>query len=189
MTLADKSTCTTAAANTHKPSPNTIREGFILSSFRFLAPILCLLLFTACSTYIRQWELLENVTQTPQFNSGRMILPPDSDCSNIELEITRSYSGTRFYVNLLSLQAPPLQGDPTRTYLEIVFEQDEKPWIVHPWLFSGGQRLLLPDEVADALIDALMMGKSFTISIGRSTIFVIPDQFCEEYTKLISICL
>jgi hypothetical protein len=150
--------------------------------------LLSLFYLSACSPpYQRKWELQENMTLTSKFNSGRLILPPDSDCSNLELDITRSYSGTRFYVNLLSLQAPPLREDPSRTRLEIRFEDDEEPWIVYPFLFRGGQRLLFPAEVSETLIDALFQGRAFTISIGRSSLLAIPDQFCEEYAKLISL--
>jgi hypothetical protein len=157
---------------------------------QIIIALLSLFYLSACSpTYQRKWELQENITLTSKFNSGRLILPPDTDSSNLELDITRSYSGTRFYVNLLSLQAPPLKEDPSRTRLEIKFEADEEPWIVYPFLFRGGQRLLFPAEVAEALIDALFQGRTFTITIGRSTLLAIPDQFCEEYAKLISLSI
>jgi hypothetical protein len=155
--------------------------------FNIFLTLLILLTLTSCSSlYQRRWELQENTTPTPKFNSGRLILPPDSDCSNLELEITRTCSGTRFYVNLLSLQAPPLKDNPSRTRLRITFEEQD-PWDIDPFLFNGGQRLLLPADVAEILMDALFQGRSFTVSIGRSSITVIPDQFCEEYTKFISL--
>lgn len=147
---------------------------------------LCLISFLGCSPPARQWVIQDILTQIPCFSSGRLILGSDSDYSHLELEIVRNRSGIRFYVNLLFLQAPPLQSDPTRTRLEILFEGQE-PWVVHPYLFAGGQRLLLPGDVADILIQALLDDQSFHLQIGRSSISVIPDHFSISYRDLLAL--
>lgn len=147
---------------------------------------LCFLALTGCSETCRQWEIDEIVTKNPCFNGGRLILGPDTDCSHLEVELARDSSGIRFYVNLLFLRAPPWPEDPARTSLTIQFE-DQEPWIIHPYLLEGGQRLLFPGDAADLLIQSLLDGFSFTIQIGRSQISVVSTQFIELYKRLLDL--
>ncbi len=147
---------------------------------------LCLICLIGCSTSCRQWEIQEILTKNPCFSNGRLLLGPESDISHLELEITRNRSGIRFYVNLLFLQAPPCPQDTTRTALQIIFE-DQEPWTIYPYLFEGGQRLLLPGDVADSLIQALLEERSFTIQIGRNHLLVIPDNFALVYEHLLAL--
>lgn len=148
---------------------------------------LILLALTGCSTpACREWEIHAVKTRTPCFNGGRLLLGPDSDYSNLELELVRTSSGIRFYIDLLLLEALPWKEDPARTTVTIQFEEQE-PWVIHPYLFNGGQRLLIPGDEADLLVQALLDGFSFTIKIGRSQICVIPNKFTEGYTHLLDI--
>lgn len=148
---------------------------------------LCLIFLWSCSTpTCRQWEIQEIVTKRPCFNGGRLLLEPDSNLSTMELELVRNRSGVRFYINLLLLQAPSCKEDSTCARVEVLFENQE-PWLIYPYLLEGGQRLLIPDEVAKQLIQALSDQCSFTLKIGRSQIRVIPDNFLPAYEKLMAI--
>lgn len=158
---------------------------FLLSQRAFFA--LCLIFLFACTTTTcRQWEIQEIITKTPSFNGGRLILGPNSDYSYLELELIRNRSGIRFYINILFLQAPPLQSDSTRTSMEIRFEEQE-PWMIYPFLLEGGQRLLIPGDCADFLIQALINNHSFVMQIGRNQINVVPDNFFIAYERLLSL--
>jgi hypothetical protein len=158
------------------------------SDFRYGAYIaLCFIFLIGCSSQTcRQWEIDEIITKTPCFNGGRLILEPDSNCSNLEIELVRNSSGIRFYVNLLFLKAFPWPEDPARTTLSIQFEGQEA-WIIHPYVLEGGQRLLIPGDVADTLVQSLLDGFCFTIQIGRSQISVVPDKFIELYKRLLDL--
>ena len=148
---------------------------------------LCLIVLLSCSVPSRhQWEFQEIVTAFPRFNGGKAILGPSSSHSHLEIEIQRNSSGLRFYVNLLFLQALPKLDDPSRTSLEILFENQE-PWIIDAYLLAGGQRLLLPGEVADVLIQNLLNESSFILKMGRSQIEVLPDHFLSAYTRLLNV--
>lgn len=158
---------------------------------RSIAPrslfLLLMAILASCSKESsHQWEFEEVRTIRPEFNGGRLILAPDTDYSNLELEIVRSSSGIRFYINLLLFQAYPWPQDPTLTTLTIQFDEQE-PWVIHPYLLEGGQRLLLPGEIADTLIEALLQCQSFTIQIGRSQVNVSPTHFSEDYKALLDI--
>jgi len=128
----------------------------------------------------------EIITTHLCFNGGRLLLVPNSDYSHLEIELVRNASGIRFYINLLFLQALPLAEDPSRTSLTLLFE-DQVPCIVYPYLLEGGQRLLLPGDVADLLVQSLLDDRSFTLQIGRSQIVVTPTHFVEGYQRLLDI--
>jgi hypothetical protein len=146
---------------------------------------LFLLLLSSCSTSAcRQWEIQEIGSKIPCFNGGRLILEPDSDYSHLELEIIRNSSGIRFYINLLFLQASPWPKDPSRTCLTIQFS-DQEPWMVYPYLLEGGQRLLLPRDVADILVQSILDENAFTLQLGRSQISVVSTNFMKSYQRLL----
>lgn len=156
-----------------------IRQGAVLA--------LCIFFCCGCSSpACRQWELQEILTKRPCFNGGRLILGPDSNISQLEMELIRNRSGIRFYINLLFLQALPLKEDPCLTKVEIIFENQE-PWIIYPYLLEGGQRLMLPQAISEQLIQALTEDRPFTVKIGRSQLTAIPDNFLAAYEKLLAI--
>lgn len=151
---------------------------------------LCLILLGACSSpSCREWGIQINTTRCPQFNSGRLFLNPESDQSYIELEIVRSSSGLRMYINILFLRAMPYPDDPTRTKVEIFFEEEEDPWLIYPYIFEGGQRLLIPKDVSDYLIQVLQQDRSFTLKIGRFETSVVSAAFSKVYLELMNLSI
>ncbi len=155
--------------------------------FCFLKLLLVLLSVCSCSSSVcRQWEIQKVLTKHPCYNAGRLLWGPHSNFTYLELELARSRTGLRFYVNLLFLQARPCQEDSERTCLEILYDNQES-WVVYPYLFEGGQRLLLPGEVADVLIQALLNGRSFTVRLGRNCLEILPANFASLYETLLSL--
>lgn len=146
------------------------------------------LIFTfSCSVPTpRQWLLETTVTKYPQFNSALMILEPDSEISYVTLQLLRSTSGLHMYLNVLLLKTPPMENDPTRTTLELLVEGQE-PFLFYPYILNGEQRLLVPSDVADYIIELLLYGETFCIKAGRFKITVIPDHFQEAYNELMTL--
>lgn len=141
----------------------------------------------SCSTPSeRHWDIQEVRSHILSFNGGRMLLFSQSELSYLELELFRTADGLRFYLNILLLQALPLHDDPTRTSVTIQFE-DQEPWIVHPYILQGGQRLLFPGDVADRLIQALLDQQTFSIQVGRYKMNVIPSHFDLNLTRLLDL--
>lgn len=99
--------------------------------------------------------------------------------------MVRTSSGTRLYLNILFLKAPPCKEDPSRTTIEVIFENETRP--LQPTILQGGQRLLLDGEEANLLIQTLLDGHSFHIKIGRHTLSIIPDRFETCYDELMSL--
>lgn len=152
---------------------------------------LCLIILSACTSTVvcREWEIQTNITNCPQFNSGRIFLAPESDHCHLEVEIVRSSSGLRMYINILFLKALPCQEDPSLTKVEIAFDGEEEPWVIYPHLLEGGQRLLVQQEYANYLIETLLEDRSFIIKIGRYETIIIPDSFKKAYEGVMQISI
>ncbi len=140
---------------------------------------------TSCSTPCRQWQCQKIVACSPRFNSARLFLPPDCENPRLDIEMIRTSSGTRLYLNILFLKAPPCKEDPSRTTIEILFENDTR--LMYPTILQGGQRLLLDGQDANLLIQTLLDGNAFTIKIGRHELTIVPDQFEIKYDELMSL--
>lgn len=153
--------------------------------------VLCLCSLTACSYFFavpcRQWTSIDTLTDHSCFNSGRLYLAPENDYSHLELEIDRSTSGVRMYVNVLFLCAPPCPDDTSRAIIEVYFEGEKEPKFIYCHRLKGGQRLLLTNEDADMLIEALLAERSFAIKIGHYQFKAVPDGFAILYDNLLSL--
>lgn len=145
---------------------------------------LCLIAFFGCSApYERKWEC-QTIDSNRKWNhTGRILLAPDNDYSHLELEIVKDAKKTRFYVNLLFLQACPNKEDPDFTTATIQMDGEE-PYKAHFLLLKGGQKMIIPEDLASVLIDALLRGQDFSITIGRSSITASSATFLTAYEKL-----
>ena len=148
---------------------------------------LSLIALIACSKpNCRKWVLFEDRAFYSKYNSGRLILESETSMNYLELEIDRTQSGIRMYLNLFLLPARPLSDDPTLTSIQLVLEDDEC-LTFYPYLFEGGQRLLLPPEATDFIIKLLLEGHCFTFKVGKNELNVIPDNFQNSYDNLMAI--
>ena len=148
---------------------------------------LCLIIFfTGCSSKAcREWAFIDMLTSHACYNSGKLILEPENSYSYLQMEIIRNHSGTRMYLNILLMQALPCDDNPKMTKVEITLP--DETLTVYANLLEGGQRILIPGEVADILIQTLLEGQSFTVKTGSKKIVIIPDHFQESYEKLLAI--
>lgn len=145
-------------------------------------------LFSCAPTPCREWILVNTITKRPCFNSGRLFLEPDSKSHHIELEISRSASGIHMYLNLLLFPAPPLPEDSSKTCAELIVDGQE-PLIFYPYRLSGEQRLLVPDEIAQKIIDLLSENHAILIKVGRDEIQVVSENFDMCYQNLLIISM
>jgi hypothetical protein len=144
---------------------------------------LFLFLLNACNTEERLWNFEDHASHYAPYSSKRLILNPESQTSHLEVELVKSHSGLRMYVNLLLFEALPLENQPKRTSLNIILDDGEE-MTVYPYLLQGGQRLLLPEEISDLLINQLLCEHSFVISVGNKKTTVVFANFTELYDKL-----
>jgi len=130
----------------------------------------------SCSTPQREWEICQISTPTPDFNGTSYFLCSGNELNPLELEVTRTLSGVRFYINLLAYGAVGLPEDPSRTRVSIDVDE-EATWEVYPSILEGGQRLLFPFEVSDIIIGWINEGRTVTFKVGRFSISSTTQHF------------
>ncbi len=153
----------------------------ILSQKRALVALF-LILFSACTEPCRQWNYDRIGASCPAYESSRMTLCGSSNAFPLRLVIVHTISGIRMYVDLLGLEAPPDPTDPFKALITITTA--EETFDVSAFRFEGGQRLLLPSEDADRLIDLLLNDQTFSLAVGSSRSDVIPNGFSAAYSQL-----
>lgn len=157
---------------------NDIGKGFLL--------LLSLIFFlSACAPDCRRWEIdVTDETCLPLYNSGRMSLAT-GPCDNLELELDRGSSGLRMYINVFAMALPHSQEDDQKTNVNV--EILDETWTVLAERLQGGQRLLLPPEIADIIVDALLSNQLVNISVGRYHAEILSAGFKKHYDELLSI--
>lgn len=137
------------------------------------------MLSCACTSSCRQWELETTHTGYTCYNSAVLYLPTSSE-NNLEMELVRSASGTRLYINVFVL-AVPYADDPTKTPVQI--EVEELMQTVYAERFEGGQRVLLPPDATAWILESLLNNQTVKIFVGRYHAEVIPTGFADLYKQ------
>jgi len=89
------------------------------------------------------------------------------------------------YINILLMEAVPCEDNSKKTKIDIILP--DETLTIYANLLQGGQRILIPGEIADLLIKTLLDDQTFTIQIGPKKLIVITDNFEASYTKLLEI--
>ncbi len=128
------------------------------------------------------WQREEYHSHFPGYSSKIISLPPANDDFGLELELA-SYSteSDRMYINLFSLPIPENPNRPKKVDVAIAFESSTET--VEADLFSGGQRILLPPEAAQKIIDSLLEGQAVTISVDRYRGEIYPENFSFNFSE------
>lgn len=158
-------------------------------SFLFLS--ILSLLVVGCAYYStppppsRVWVLEKTVTPYAQYNSARLVLPIEDQFRGLEITLVRGSEGVLMYVNACSVAFPCDEDcfDPNMTQINIVV-MGNNPYVVWAHRLQGGQRLLLPCEASDRIIESLLAGIPVEMTIGRYYTEIIPDRFAELYIAL-----
>jgi hypothetical protein len=152
--------------------------------FHILFLLLC---FTSCNKTCHQWKEEETLTTCFCYNSGKIFLRPPARQGSIELELTRGTYGLRLYVNIFSLEAQPEECDPTKTM--VIFDVGDDSITIFGDLLEGGQRILLPPNATQWVINLLNSDQEFVVHVGRYSSTIISTGFTEAYQKLMDIPL
>ena len=89
------------------------------------------------------------------------------------------------YVNTLLLPFPCDSHNLEKTQLHYLI--DEIWYSTEADRLQGGQRLLMPEQSAQQIIEALLANKSIQMIVGRYDFTIISTSFCEHYLKLCQI--
>src|SRR2546423_954343 len=100
----------------------TLCEVWKQGKFVFLALFFSTL---SCSSPVcRQWQFERNCASCPEYSSNRLFLVPENKSCNLEVEVLRSCSGTRVFLNAYSLEFPFIPDNSDKT--EVTFCIDDE---------------------------------------------------------------
>jgi hypothetical protein len=144
------------------------------------------LFFSTCSsTCKQQWMIEKVITDSPCFNSGKLTLSPTDTFCGLELELTRGESGVRMYINVFSLEIKPEHSMQSTALVEVTYQNQKQTF--HAFLYQGGQRLLLPNQARDLIIESLSQNEPVCIAVGRYRSEISPEDFTCKYDALLSL--
>lgn len=116
----------------------------------------------------------------PSYRLGKLYLPPQNSYTGLELELTRCNNDVRMYINVFSI---PFTWNPCApTTIELMVDIDGDCYSYQADCLQGGQRLLVPSEAANRIIDALVACKSVRIQAGRYSSEIL----CANFASLFS---
>jgi len=148
-------------------------KGVLCTLFLFLA---------SCSSKCQNWEVEEISSYYPCYSTVKISLSPIDECFGIELQIVRSRCDTRMYASIFGAPVYPSGCDESKVNMVVTI--DDRSYPVLADRFRGGQKFLVPEEISAEIVTALTNGVAVTISVGRYTSEIVPNNFLKCYKAL-----
>lgn len=100
----------------------------------------------------------------------------------MEVEFVRTASGLRSYLNVHSLKFAEETAHAKKTEIVLISDGTERHYLADR--LEGGQRLLLPPEAQEFLLDQLAENHSVRVVSGRFDVEVSPAELPLHLAKL-----
>jgi hypothetical protein len=131
----------------------------------------------SCSQPNRNWQREDVFSHDPNYASSHLSLPPDSDQDSLQVKLVQTKSGMNMYVDSIGKK---LHIKPeAKVCLEIQTENSKE--IIEGDCLEGGQRIVLPEDAKQKIIEKLLNGQQVHIAIDRAKTTIIPDNFNTVY--------
>lgn len=129
--------------------------------------LLALALLFACSP--SKWCI-----ETPCPSQGR-IFSPSKEC--VSFELIRSGGKDWGYVNNIAFGFTPPMA-------EVGMTVEGQTYLFYGQVLGGFQRLLLPEEATQVIVDSLLAGRSVRLSVAGYEAFLYPYNFALLYGRM-----
>ena len=136
-------------------------------------------LLLSCSSPCSNWVVEDACGRCPGQNLQKITLTPENKFRELQIEIARTHSDERMYLNSLSLRFPHEQSDLRQTTVTVTTADGTRQFIAYR--FQGGQRLLLPEDAAALIIDKLLHSEIVALSVGRFHVEIPVQEFTRAY--------
>ncbi|MEM1283252.1 MAG: hypothetical protein AAGG81_06835 [Chlamydiota bacterium] len=120
-----------------------------------------LLLLVSCSKPLSPWKVNKIETSNPSYNSSRYIFTD----GNTRFELYKTAYETVGYFSVTSLPIPSLLENSSISQIRLTIDDDRETVIAHR--ITGGQKLILPENTLQKILEALKEKKSVTLETGR----------------------
>lgn len=155
-------------------------RGYVLLQ-RLLLVMATAILINGCS-HPRRWEFREVLSK--QYNSRQLSYHPESSLNGIGLELLEGPFGTVGYVEVTVRTIPPIAANTNQALLILKIENE--PFTYESTLMEGGQRLLLPQDAIEKIIECLRLDQPFTLYLNGYISKFNPVDYSKTVAKFIS---
>jgi hypothetical protein len=102
----------------------------------------------------------------------------------LEIELVRTVEDLRMYINVFGLDIPPDPNDTASSKVYVSFK--DHSYTFSAMRFTGGQRLLIPAETRDEIVDYLLCDQPVFIRVCRYEADIYPRRFFDVYNRLMN---
>lgn len=146
---------------------------------RFAFATLCF--FSSCS-HPQQWAFQRIDAGDQQFNSTKLTYHSQDPINGIDLELMQTPNLLRSYLNVHSLPIPSLKDDPKATAVNLCIGDNTYQFLARR--HEGGQRLVLPQEMTEKIIEGLLQHLPLKIKVPGYAVVIEAEGFEEKFQQL-----
>ncbi len=142
----------------------------------------CIVLFLSSCASKSHWKLSHMHSGNTQFNSSRLCYIASDPLNSIDLELLSTHTALSLFLNVHSHPIAPYKENTKQAYLVLKIAEISIPYIV--FRHEGGHRLLLPIELQEKIIHALLHNQTVYIETSGYLAKFEPQDFSEKYRKM-----
>lgn len=142
-----------------------------------------IILFYSCSPHYNAWKLSIIKADCPKASYAKIYLPASNTFNGLETEFVYSDGNLQLNLNIHSLQFPCDPTDSSITTVQITIS--ENLYIYKANRLLGGQRLNLPFEACEQIMQALLTGIDVDIVVGRYETTLLANGFTVHYNSIL----
>lgn len=139
-------------------------------------------LLTACSSH-SHWTSDHVESDKKDFSSTKLSYLSEDTVHGIDLEFLKIEKRMNVYLNVHSVPVPPHQGNQKSALLKL--DIDGEIIRCETYRLEGGQRILLPDEMAKIVITSLQDRKEITFILPGYRSTVKAEDFLTKFDELL----
>lgn len=100
------------------------------------------------------------------------------------VELIKTCDGVSMFLTVKACKFPSLDKDFCKTPVCFIQGSCSQEFVADRLL--GGQKLLVPEETMQWLIEKLLNGETFVLKTGRYSVEVVPTDFARKYREFMS---
>lgn len=149
---------------------------------RALSALSFFFLLSSCSTNKEFSWTLESDGNPGEWNSARIALESQDMFKDLSVELIRSQSSQKVYVSAHSTRFTTITSSAALVPVHIKLDQETSTVLCQT--FTGEQKLLIPEETSEKIVNCLLANKPVAIFIDQYRADLNPISFREKFQQL-----
>jgi hypothetical protein len=129
------------------------------------------------------WAFDQIRSEKKEFSSTKLTYCSRDPVHGIDVELLKTEEHLNIYLNIHSIPIAPLRENPN--HIPLTINVEGKAWHGSAYRLTGGQRFLLPSDIAQTLIEALKNHKEVALCLACYQTLLKPEDFASKYEQLL----